>query len=154
MSDGGISTLNERLRIYQHAHIMRAAENVCRIISVLQGGRRTTTMIAEHANISERTVRRYMPVISLYFNIHEELIDRSVYYWIEPVARGGGRYGTERFCRKCGHDKHAPHGGYWMRDSKTEKLVLICAVCRRNSNNLWYERKGRGLRVKRHVVST
>ena len=120
---------------------MIQAETICKLIIVLQSGRRTIERLAQETSLSKRTIRRYLMTMSSYFNIVEEKIERQTYFWIEssasPRKGEGGRALTARFCSK-GHDKFAKHGGYWVTRNGT--AYLLCAICRRKSNNALYKK--------------
>lgn len=125
---------------------MVQAETVCKLITILQSGRKTYARIAEESGKSKKTIGRYIQVMSAYFPIQQERRGHAIYLWIpnnNRAAKGeGGRSLIARFCPR-GHDKHAPHGGYWMRQGG--RVWLVCAVCRRRSNNKWYAENKNGV---------
>lgn len=119
---------------------MIQAETVCKLLIILKSGRKNISRISEEAGLSTKTVGRYIAVLSTFFTIKEDRRGHALYFWIEeeqPKKGEGGRYLISRFCPR-GHDKYAPHGGYWMKQDN--RVWLVCAVCRRASNNARYAR--------------
>jgi hypothetical protein len=119
---------------------MQQAETTCKLLHALGAGRWTMGRIAAHCGISTRTARRYVAVLSSFFSIQEQRIDRHVYYWLDDIGVNVRGRVPERFCSR-GHDKLAPHGGYYIQ--YPGGVYLSCAVCRRESNNASYARNGR-----------
>jgi hypothetical protein len=119
---------------------MVQGETLCKIMRLLCIGRWDVRKLAADAGLSTRTIRRYIAVISVYFNVQESMDGNHVFYWLEDQKFGTRARTMERFCKR-GHDKMSPHGGYAIKYK--DRQWLACAVCTRARNNESYARNGR-----------
>jgi hypothetical protein len=108
----------------------------CKILALLQTGRWSIKLLALRCGVSQKTIRRYLVVFSLYFVLCEQRQERIGLYWIKSDSFTMKR---TRFCKK-GHDKLAPHGVYFIKDGSNFRWA-VCAQCRRETNKKQYQRR-------------
>lgn len=133
-----------KLNILPNRNRMVQAETVCKLLQALCTGRATLQRLSELTGLSKKTVSRYLVVVSTYFPVVDERVGQQLYFWLETLNINIRANAPTRFCPK-GHDKFEPHGGYKILLPEG-KFTVVCAKCRRASNNKWYAGKGKAKR--------